>query len=43
LPAEIKAKHNHDVFLKKWNIDVEDFRKKIGIKEKYETIKDGVI
>jgi len=39
LPSEIRNKNGHDVFIKKWGIHPEEFRKQIGIKNKFEMVK----
>jgi GT2 family glycosyltransferase len=43
LPKEVRDKHGHDIFLKKWGLTVEEFRDRFKIKEPYEHLKDGLL
>lgn len=43
LPKEVRDKHGQDIFFKKWNITVDEFRKRLKIKEPYVTLTDGLI
>jgi len=43
LPENIKRKDGQDVFLKKWNMTVEDFRKQLKIAQPFGTIKEGIL
>jgi GT2 family glycosyltransferase len=38
LPQELKNKSGHDIFMKKWKQDPEDFRKSINIKEEFKMV-----
>jgi glycosyltransferase involved in cell wall biosynthesis len=43
LPSEVKNRNGQDIFEKKWNVSVDEFRKRLKIAQPYATVEDNLL